>query len=379
MNLVEDSGIVRALVSAFLIALLIGWTLVRLKPWIGKVARERDDHLAVQASHAGDTIRLGGLAVLAGMLGGAALLSGRSSGGYTLLFLATLVPVFSAGLFEDLGYMVSARKRFLAALVSALVAVSLLGLWVQRGDLVGLDQLMGFAPAGIVVTVLLAAIFCHAVNLIDGMNGLAATVTVVAGLGLGDIAAQAGTLQIAVLAHLLAAAAAGFFLVNWPGGRLFLGDAGAYSIGHVLVWLGISLIALRPEVSVPSVILVLFYPFADTLHTVLRRWFAGKQITAPDRMHLHQKVRRFLELVWIGRGRRHVSNPLTTVAMLPVLVAPVAAGVWSWNRPPWQGWLALAASAAAFTALHPLVVALARRLRKGSCPEGKRPLSPATR
>lgn len=112
---------------------------------------------------------------------------------------------------------------------------------------------MGFIPAGVFFTVIIAAVYCHAVNLIDGMNGLAANVVIFSSVGVAVLAAHGGLGQITVLALLLAATSLGFQLLNWPVARLFLGDAGAYGLGHVLVWLGISVIALAPDVAVPAV------------------------------------------------------------------------------------------------------------------------------
>ncbi len=360
---IPDQQVYLSLLAAFLVSFGLGLLLIRFRKHIERFSRARNDHAAVQASHTGDPLRLGGVAVTAGLVFGAWLLSGRSSGAYTLFLLATVVPVFAAGLWEDLGHGVSPAGRFLAAVFAASMAVALLGLWVTRGDAWGLDGIMGFAPAAVFFTIVLAALFCHAVNLIDGMNGLAATVVIFSALGIAYVAGEAGLTQISVLALLLASAAFGFQLLNWPSAKLFLGDAGAYGLGHILVWLGISVIALAPDVAVPAVILLLFYPFADTFHTVTRRALEHKKITEPDRMHLHQKIRRGLEIVWIGRGRREVSNPLTTVVMLPITAGPVLTGVLVWHQPA-LAWAALLAFVGLFAGLHLAITALAKRYRK---------------
>ena len=341
----------------------VGVLLIRWRSLIERFTRDRNDHAAVQASHVGDPLRLGGVAVLIGILVGGAMLFHLSPGSNTLLLLATLIPVYFAGLWEDLGHGVSALGRFIASLIAACVAVALLGLWVSRGDLTVLDAIMGFIPAGVVFTVFLAALYCHAVNLIDGMNGLAATVVIFSSIGIAVLGAHGELGQITVFALLVAAATLGFQLLNWPAAKLFLGDAGAYGLGHILVWLAISVIALAPNVAVPAVILVLFYPFADTFHTVLRRALEKKKITAPDRMHLHQKIRRGLEVVWLGRDTRHVSNPATTLLMMPITAGPVVAGVLLWDMPT-AAWLALVGFSAVFVGLHFFITAIAKRYRK---------------
>jgi UDP-N-acetylmuramyl pentapeptide phosphotransferase/UDP-N-acetylglucosamine-1-phosphate transferase len=353
--------------SAFFASLLVGFFLVRYRAMIAPIIKERDDLLAVQASHTGDPLRLGGVAVVAGLLVGASLLAGRSAGTYTFLLLASLLPVFLTGLWEDLGHGVSPMWRALAAVVSSAVAVAFLGLWVARADMMGLDALMAFAPAGIMITILIGGLFCHSVNLIDGMNGFAAFTVILTAVGISLVAYEIGFLQVAVLALLLAAGTIGFTLLNWPVARLFLGDAGAYGLGHVVIWLANSVIASSSEVAVPAIWLILFYPFADTIHTVFRRVVDGKKVTEPDRMHLHHKVRRGIEIVWIGKDRRHISNPLTTVLMLPFVAGPIATGVMLWDQPV-RAWYALGLFSIVFGMSHLAIVALVKAHRKQKVP-----------
>lgn len=361
--LILSGHVYSSVLAAFLASLFVGSFLVRFRSLIAPIIRERDDLLAVQASHTGDPLRLGGVAVVIGLLVGAAFLAGRSAGTYTFLLLASLLPVFLTGLWEDLGHGVSPKGRALAAVVSSAFAVALLGLWVSRADMVGLDALMGFAPAGIIITVLIAGLFCHSVNLIDGMNGFAAFTVILTALGIALVAMEVEFLQVAVLALLLAAGSFGFMLLNWPVARLFLGDAGAYGLGHVLIWLANSVVASSSEVAVPAIWLILFYPFADTIHTVFRRLVDGKKVTEPDRMHLHHKVRRGIEIVWIGQDRRHISNPLTTVLMLPFVAGPIATGVIFWDQPV-RSWYALGIFSIVFGASHLAIIALVKAHRK---------------
>ena len=151
--------------------------------------------------------------------------------------------------------------------------------------------------------------------------------------------------------------------MNWPVARLFLGDAGAYGVGHLLVWLMILLASFSSEVAVPALPLVSFWPLADVLHTILRRVAARVSILRPDRMHLHQKVRRTLAIVWFGHRRRYRSNALTTIILLPFITAPVVTGVLLWNNLG-AAWIALGCYMLAFSFAHPLTTRLAQRFRR---------------
>lgn len=323
----------------------------------------RRDANARQSSHVGEPLRIGGLAAIAGLVVGVALSELTGSGTFEPLWLLSAVPVLVTGLAEDLGRGVSPRGRYIAAIISALAAMVLLGAWVPRGDFPGLDWAMSAPLVAMAMTVVFSSVFCHAVNLIDGMNGLASTIIAASAVGLAAIAALASETDIKTAALLLAAAAFGFFLVNWPVARMFLGDAGAYGMGHLLVWLMILLSWRSTEVAVPALLLVLFWPIADVIHTVLRRVAAHVSVLYPDRMHLHQLIRRALDVIWFGyRGRRR-SNPLTTLLMVPFILPPIAAGVLLWNRPV-VAWIVLGVFLGLFAATHPLVAGLAKRRRK---------------
>ncbi|MCC6006284.1 MAG: glycosyltransferase family 4 protein [Rhodobacteraceae bacterium] len=353
--------------------LVSGITCLLLILFGGKVRalmRERHDLQAVQASHIGAPLRLGGVAVIFGVVAASA------AGGLFLdpeakWLLVSALPVLAAGLLEDSGYPVSARARFIAALAAAAIVVTATGVWVVRLDIPALDAVMAFAPAGIAITILFAAGYSHAFNLIDGMNGLAAFVALSSAIGLGLVALQHGLAPEALPALILASAILGFALFNWPVSRLFLGDAGAYTVGHILIWSAIMIAWNGTDVAIPAMLLILFWPIADTAHSMLRRILEGRSITQPDRMHLHQKIRRGIEIVLLGRGSRAVSNPLTTAIMMPFIAMPVAAGV-VFSNDPLLAWSALAACFAAFAASHLAILHLAARSRITGCPNEDR-------
>ena len=66
---------------------------------------------------------------------------------------------------------------------------------------------------------------------------------------------------------------------------------------------------------------------------IYRRWRLGAGAMAPDRLHVHQLVMRMLEIRFLGKGRRHISNPLTTLVLAPFVMAPPIAAVLLWDDP----------------------------------------------
>ena len=82
-----------------------------------------------------------------------------------------------------------------------------------------------------------------------------------------------------------------------------------------------------------AVLLVFFWPVADTFLAIYRRRRGKLPTDQPDRLHYHQLVMRALEILWFGRDRRNLTNPAATLIILPLIMAPVASGVILWDKP----------------------------------------------
>lgn len=349
--------------TVIIVTLTVGLFLVRFHEMVLPNSVERHDSSARQASHIGEPVRYGGLAVFAGLWVGCFLLWDGTEEPFFLLVLISAAPVILTGFAEDLGYQISPRRRLLAAMVSAAVAIALLGVWVPRADLPGFNWLMSIYPVSVALTVLFSAGFCHAVNLIDGMNGLATTNAVLSALGLAVIAANTAETEVMLFALVFVACLIGFLALNWPSAQMFLGDAGAYGIGHLLSWAAILLVARVDEVAVPALLLVLFWPIADVFHTIYRRLLGRKAAFQPDRMHLHHKVRRAIDLMYFGYSEKRKSNPMTTLVLAPFIAMPITTGVLLWNQSA-NAWIALAAFMVAFAIAHKVTTHCALRYRK---------------
>ena len=89
----------------------------------------------------------------------------------------------------------------------------------------------------------------------------------------------------------------------------------------------IILINSESEVSSFAILLVFFWPVADTVLAIWRRWALGNPADRPDRLHFHQLTMRLLEIRFFGRAKRNIVNPLSTVALTPLISAPQILGV----------------------------------------------------
>lgn len=289
---------------------------------------KRNDTKAVQASHVKPVARIGGLSVVAALVIAAVpFLEITNIRPNYLLLLLSAFPVFAVGLCEDLGFFSSPRVRLLAAIFSGAVFVGLFGQWLPRTDIPGLDLAMQWAPIGIGFSLFLAAGISHAFNLIDGLNGLSGFIAVGISLSLAAISHQMGLAEHRDVLFILSSAIAGFLVFNFPFGKIFLGDGGAYVIGHILVWMAISILCAAPNITPLAILLIFFFPMADTLLAITRRVYLGVPILHPDRLHFHQLAMRGIEIMVLGRKRRHIANPLAAALILPFALAPMVVGI----------------------------------------------------
>lgn len=321
-----------AYLAVFLLSIAANWMLI-VQAGKPRLTRRQDaDSIAVQSCHTAPTPRIGGVAVGLGLLASLFLMPEALQGRYSL-FMISVIPVFAAGLCEDLGFRVSPKWRLIWGGVASLLAILVLDSWVMRVDLPGFDLLLAFAPVAIGFTIFAAAGLSHAFNLIDGLNGLSTGAACAAALGLIAIADLSGNAQFIPGKFMLIAALMGFLVFNFPWGRIFLGDAGAYTVGHLLAWSAILLVASDDRIAAWSIMLIFFWPIADTCLAIWRRKQEGKALGQPDQMHMHHLVLRSLEIAALGRIPRRHSNPLSVVMMMPMILMPVGLGVALWDQP----------------------------------------------
>ena len=291
-----------------------------------------DQFKAVQTSHTRPTPRLGGFSVFASLFFYSLLLAPEHHSLSEGLVVAC-ASLFIVGLLEDNRYDISPILRLSSAILASAIAMMVFDTWIARTDIPVLDEVLSYAVVGIPLTLVAVAGLTHAFNLVDGVNGLAGVVALAALFGLYLIADKADVRNVAGFCLIFGAGVLGFLIFNFPKGWIFLGDAGAYSVGFILAWLLIITLAQSELVSPWALLLTVFWPVADTFLAIWRRSTLRRSAMKPDRLHVHQLVMRSLEIFVLGRNRRDLANPITTVILAPFVMTPVAAGVVFWNKP----------------------------------------------
>jgi UDP-N-acetylmuramyl pentapeptide phosphotransferase/UDP-N-acetylglucosamine-1-phosphate transferase len=239
----------------------------------------------------------------------------------------------------------------LAAFLSAAIAWWLIG-GVSRVGIPSVDWLLAWWPVSLVFTMLAVGGCTHALNIVDGMNGLAGMVATLMAVSIGLVALQVQDIPIFLISAALASATLGFLVWNFPFGRVFLGDGGAYFLGFMLAELAVQLVVRNPGVSPFYALAALFYPVFETLFSIWRRRFKrGTPIDQPDALHLHQLVFRRLVRVTFSRDSRHAVPALCNAMTSPylwvlTLIGLVPATIW------WDSTLMLCASLLVFSLVY---------------------------
>ncbi len=284
----------------FLVSFIIQLIVIK-NPYIRSFCMDRADTDKPQRFHDVPTPRAGGLGIVV------ALIVGLSVFGREGEYLAvSALPAFVIGFYEDMTSNISPRLRLLTIAAGAVLGMVLL-------DSVVYDLGILRMPVWVAVPFTIVAItgLSNAVNIIDGFNGLASGVSVIILLSFGVMARVYGDMELLGMIVVVAVAIAGFLVWNFPKGKIFLGDGGAYFIGFVLAELSILLVKRNEGISPWFSLVILAYPIFEVIFSIYRKKFKrGLSAFQPDRVHFHMLIHR----------RVARSNPKTSVYIW-VLVA----------------------------------------------------------
>jgi UDP-N-acetylmuramyl pentapeptide phosphotransferase/UDP-N-acetylglucosamine-1-phosphate transferase len=305
---------------------LLCLAVVATQGWHGRFTH--DGFVGVQKFHKVPTPRVGGLAFALAYGLVWPLLPDDLRGAWLLIGMAGL-PALAAGLAEDVTRRVGVRNRLLATMGAGIVFAVMTGYTMHEVLLPGIDWLLSFYACALIFTAFSMGGVANAINIIDGFNGLAAGSLIIMFGAFAYAAHQLDDDLVFALAMLYAALVLGFFLVNFPHGKIFLGDGGAYFAGFLLASLGVLLPMRNPETSAWTAILICAYPVIETIASMWRKSRrAGHSAGQPDRVHFHMLAhRRYARRIVRSSKAAHLRNPATALVtwLLPLLTAVFAA------------------------------------------------------
>ena len=219
--------------------------------------------------------------------------------------------IFLIGLADDLvTFEISNRAKFIGEMIIAVEIVVLLGIHLDYIHLLGFDVSIGWW--GVPVSIFWLVGVANAVNIIDGLDGLAGSVLMVTFGTISLLAFLDNNYPIVILSVILGGLLAGFLLNNISPARVFLGDTGSLLIGMICAVLSIALVSVKDhKLPVLLIPLIIGYPIIDLCAAMLRRFIknylntknfiqALKSMTVADSEHIHHRL--------IYRGLSHTET-----------------------------------------------------------------------
>ena len=316
----------------FLVSFLFAGLIVATSKWHGKYSY--DALVGVQRFHEKATPRIGGLAIILALAIGVLVLQGESKQLLRILFILGFF-VFSFGFTEDITKQVSVAVRLWAGFMPAVIAYFLNGTTLHSIGWAPVDYLLGFPSAAILFTAFAVGGVTQSINIIDGFNGLCSWVTTWSLLAIMAIALQVGDVELAGIIPVVLAAIFGVLLINWPFGKIFLGDGGSYLLGLCVAWCSVLLATRNSSVTPFALFLICIYPITEVLYSMYRRKKHKKSTGQPDRLHLHQLIA--MTYVYSGIAKGHSSVMKNSITGFLVSLLSVASGVVAalfYDQPP---------------------------------------------
>ncbi len=273
---------------SFVISLIVGIFFVvlskRKKIFVDRVTENKP-----QKFHTSDTPRIGGLGIFVAFT----VVSFVLGNSIALKLTLASLPVVWGGFLEDASSKVEPKIRLLLAFLSACLAMLFTGVLIRS---------LGFAPfthlpyaIAFVFTIFAVAGVANSINIIDGFNGLASGFSLIALSIFLAVSYQLHDTILFEISLVLFFSVLGFFVLNFPFGKIFLGDGGAYFLGFMLAELSVFLVSRHPQISPWFCLAVMIYPVWEVIFSFYRRKFLrGLPVMYPDRMHFHSIVFRKL-------------------------------------------------------------------------------------
>ena len=275
-----------ALVTAMVVALITTPVVKSLAFRVGAVDVPKDN----RRMHDHPIPRMGGLAIFFGFLLSVLIyveltpeLTGMLLGGVIIVVL---------GIFDDI-YALGAKFKLMVQIAAALVAV-LSGNVIEvlsNPNVFSSDLWWELGWLAYPVTIIWIVAITNAVNLIDGLDGLACGVSTISSLTMLVISLAVADGPVAVIMAALAGGCIGFLPYNLNPAKIFMGDTGSTFLGYMLATVSImGLFKFYAVISFAVPFLILGLPIFDTANAIIRRVAAGRSPMSPDRGHVHHKL-----------------------------------------------------------------------------------------
>lgn len=232
---------------------------------------------------------IGGLAIYVSVIISALIFVPLTREIIAILLGATVILI--SGIIDDKGN-ISPSLKVLFQIIAAIILVAG-GVRIEfiTNPLASEYATLNLEILTIPATMIWIVVITNAINLIDGLDGLAAGVTAISSFCFMLVGISLGHIHIAILAMIVAGACLGFLPYNFNPAKIFMGDTGALVLGYMLAVITIEgVMKSVAAIAVVVPIIILGVPIFDTTFAIFRRLKSGRSITIGDRGHLHHKL-----------------------------------------------------------------------------------------
>ena len=229
--------------------------------------------------------RLGGLAIYIGYMV-SLLYSVKDISSVKGLLIGSVILV-AVGIWDDVK-QIGPKTKLLGQIVAALM----LPIFDNAIHFISIAEHMLYLEyLSIPLTVFWIVGFTNIVNLIDGLDGLAAGISLIACIAICIVTLQMGQVDLACITLALAGAACGFLRYNFNPAKIFMGDTGSMLLGYTMAAISVmGSVKTAATVGLVVPVIVLGLPILDTLFAIVRRRINGRPVFQPDKGHLHHRL-----------------------------------------------------------------------------------------
>ncbi len=239
---------------------------------------------------------LGGLGIFAGFMIATLLCVPKNNNDHLQYFIAAATVIFFLGLKDDI-LILSVTKKFFGQILAAIILIKLGGIQINNlHGFVGINEVTDLA--GSVLSLFAIIVITNSFNLIDGVDGLAGSLGILATVCFGIYFFITGDLTLAVIAFSMVFSLSGFLIYNFPPAKIFMGDTGSLLVGLINSILFIKFINSAGSntlqlsfQSIPAIAFsFLIIPLFDTLRVFALRVLSRRSPFSPDRNHIHHII-----------------------------------------------------------------------------------------
>ena len=307
------------IIFSFITALVITYVAIPKVMFFSEKLRLFDE-AGIRASHKGSVPIFGGIAIFSGII-------------FSLLFwadieniqfiLVSILIVFFVGVIDDL-LVLSPTKKIVGQIISVLILVFLQELQIDNmHGVLGIYELPDWVS--VLFTIFVVIVITNGFNLIDGVDGLAGGIGIIASFAFGIIALFMSDIpgqgDMAIIAFTLMGALLGFLKYNFHPAKIFMGDTGSLVVGIILSVLAINSIRyglVTDTIKLPNkgpllAIVILAIPLFDSLRVFVARIIKGRHPLSPGRGHIHHA------LLNLGFGHKYTSLALYFFSLVLIL------------------------------------------------------------